>query len=62
MPIFEYYCSFCAATFEKLQRRPEEKSACPQCGNSAKRSVSLVARTTETAGGACAGPAGSGFG
>ena len=62
MPIYEYECPCCREKFEKLQRRAEEQPACPRCGKPAQRSVSVFAGATATAGGGCAGPAGSGFG
>jgi putative FmdB family regulatory protein len=34
MPIYEYLCESCDATFEKLVRRTEDvlESGCPKCG------------------------------
>lgn len=45
MPIYEYFCPECRATFEKL--RPISSSdaevTCPRCGSPVKRMVSLMA-------------------
>lgn len=32
MPIFEYRCDDCGATFEKLVKRGDEGGSCPSCG------------------------------
>ena len=32
MPLYEYRCSVCGKTFEKLTFHEEEKVKCPQCG------------------------------
>lgn len=62
MPLYEYHCRTCEETFEKLQRQPEQEVPCPHCGKPAKRTVSLFSGATESGGGGCASPAGSGFG
>ena len=43
MPIYEYQCSNCDHRFEKLQSFSAEATCdCPNCGNSAKRIISLT--------------------
>lgn len=61
MPIFEYRCTSCGASCEKIQRQPRDQIACPACGQPARRSVSrfAVAGGSDSAG--CAAPSGSGF-
>ena len=61
MPLFEYHCRNCQETFEKLQRQPERESACPHCGKTAKRVISLFNGSAGSDVG-CAGSTGSGFG
>ena len=61
MPIFEYLCSSCGASSEKLQRQPLDEIACPSCGRPARRSVSRFAVPTSGDGGGCGAPSGSGF-
>jgi putative FmdB family regulatory protein len=34
MPIFEYLCDGCGTKFEKLVRRTEDSTLCPECGDS----------------------------
>jgi putative FmdB family regulatory protein len=34
MPIFEYLCDGCGAKFEKLVRRSDDGTLCPECGDS----------------------------
>ncbi|PLX79333.1 MAG: zinc ribbon domain-containing protein [Desulfuromonas sp.] len=58
MPLFEYTCQPCKLTFEKLLKQPQETADCPQCGEAAKRKVSVFASGAE---GSCAAPSGSGF-
>ncbi|MCI7643668.1 MAG: zinc ribbon domain-containing protein [Lentisphaeria bacterium] len=33
MPIFEYRCDECGASFEKLLKNRQEAVSCPQCGS-----------------------------
>ena len=42
MPIYEYVCSDCGFKFELLRplSRAKEEAPCPQCHNSAKRTLS----------------------
>jgi putative FmdB family regulatory protein len=35
MPIYEYACPDCSARFEELVRSPEDRPACPSCGEPA---------------------------
>lgn len=60
MPIFEYRCTSCGASSEKIQRQPQEEIACPVCGKKAVRSVSRFAVAGGSTGG-CSAPSGSGF-
>jgi putative FmdB family regulatory protein len=64
MPIFEYTCSKCGKTFEKLVlSRNQEPPACPQCGaKKVQQQFSTFASTSSSArssGAACA-PSGGG--
>ncbi|MBI2891502.1 MAG: zinc ribbon domain-containing protein [Nitrospirae bacterium] len=41
MPIYEYSCSSCRHTFEKVQKITAPGSArCPKCGKAARRQIS----------------------
>jgi putative FmdB family regulatory protein len=64
MPIYEYHCQHCDATFDKRRRFSEADApvACPACGEQdAKRALSRFAclkggnGTSDSAGGSCAG-------
>ena len=57
MPLFEYHCTACQTTFEKLLKKHEEKAICPECGQEALKTVSVFAASSN-----CAAPGGSGFG
>jgi putative FmdB family regulatory protein len=63
MPLYEYRCPTCRATFELLRpmRRAEEAVACPAGHEGATRVVSLVAARGWTANGGSA-PANAGGG
>jgi putative FmdB family regulatory protein len=56
MPLYEFHCDSCNATFEKLLKKQEHEVACPICGKSARKAVSVFASAT------CSSPPGSGFG
>ena len=45
MPLYEYHCPTCRATFELLRpmRRSSQSAACPRGHRGATRTVSLVA-------------------
>ncbi len=45
MPVYEYRCPACAATYEKLVRlsEPNDEAACPTCGGPGKKLLSLFA-------------------
>jgi putative FmdB family regulatory protein len=45
MPVYEYRCAACAATYEKLVRHADRADAvpCPTCGGEGTRLLSLVA-------------------
>lgn len=72
MPLYEYYCSGCTLTFEKLRPVTEADSvvACPSCEQlSSQRILSLFATSVKTngaamvadrptAGGCCGGACG----
>ena len=57
MPIFEYRCHACGHLTEKIQRVPQQKMPCPQCGGDAQRAISKPSATTNS----CVSPAGSRF-
>lgn len=65
MPLYEYRCSSCGATFEKLRRMQDadEGVACPKCESpGAERLLSSFASHTGSSGGAmapCGAPASS---
>jgi putative FmdB family regulatory protein len=40
MPIYEYECSDCGRTFEKLQSLEERVALCPACGKEAQKVMS----------------------
>lgn len=40
MPIYEYRCTACGATFERITRDPSAEAACTACGETAHRTVS----------------------
>jgi len=58
MPVYEYHCSGCDKTFEKIVNQQQEVMPCPVCGEQAKRKVSAFAAT----GLSCAAPGNPGFG
>ena len=58
MPLYEYHCSGCDRTFEKIVNRQPDEIRCPNCGALAERKVSAFAAT----GLGCEAPSGSGFG
>jgi putative FmdB family regulatory protein len=55
MPIYEYQCSDCGRTFEKLQSLQERTAFCPTCGKEARKvmsaSVGYVMKETGHGGG-----------
>jgi putative FmdB family regulatory protein len=63
MPIYEYYCKDCSATFELLRpkRQADERAVCKKCnGASTTRTISVFAahsggRALAGSGGGCAG-------
>ncbi|PLY03457.1 MAG: zinc ribbon domain-containing protein [Desulfuromonas sp.] len=61
MPIYEYRCEVCGKLTEKIQRAPLAEIACPACGKTATRTVSLTSSSAPVSGGSCSVPAGSGF-
>ncbi|RMF46617.1 MAG: zinc ribbon domain-containing protein [Deltaproteobacteria bacterium] len=61
MPLFEFHCSRCDRTFEKLLRTAKKEYPCPDCKEPAPKAVSIPARTTAGTATSCAAPAGSGF-
>lgn len=60
MPIYEYACSSCGRTFEKIQRVPEGDHPCSSCGARAVRTVSLTSAAASPGGGATAAGCGNG--
>ena len=47
MPIYEYACPTCKAQFERLRSMEKgDAAACPDCGTSAARVLSLFATAT----------------
>ena len=61
MPVYEYVCPTCKAGFERLRSMEEgDTAACPDCGTSAVRTLSLFAspvRVTAVANGPASGAA-----
>lgn len=67
MPLYEYVCPSCHARFDKLQpMNASSEAPCPDCGQTAKRALSLFAAVSQgpdgssipITGGGCAGCAG----
>ncbi|MBI4604231.1 MAG: zinc ribbon domain-containing protein [Planctomycetes bacterium] len=60
MPIYEFACARCGATFEELlpSSRRDEPQKCPSCGARAHRGVTACAAPAPTKGGC--GPGGRG--
>jgi len=56
MPLFEYHCESCNTTFEKLLKTQENEAECPDCGQQARKAVSVFASA------GCSAPSGTGFG
>jgi putative FmdB family regulatory protein len=46
MPIYEYHCNNCDATFERFHRSAavDSEIACPTCGRASRRRLSTFAR------------------
>ena len=52
MPIYEYVCEDCRHRFEKLQSMSfSGEVKCPECGESARRAISVFAAVTRSADG-----------
>jgi putative FmdB family regulatory protein len=64
MPLYEYRCRDCDASFEKLTRRDLADSiACPECGGSQpRRLLSLFATFSQSSTGEVSAVAGGGCG
>ena len=43
MPVYEYRCSTCGHSFEKLQSMSSAGADCPNCEQPAKRAISVFA-------------------
>jgi putative FmdB family regulatory protein len=59
MPLYEYVCSDCRTSFEKLVRRFGDEVSCPSCASTAvdkQLSVFAVGSTTPSFEGCGAGP------
>ncbi len=67
MPIYDFSCGQCGATFEELVRSTtkDEEVVCPECGGKqAERQISapsVLGASSNVGGGGCSAPAGSGF-
>ena len=66
MPIFEYHCAACDETIEKISSKPLQEVPCPNCGEPAKKTISVFATSGSSApegcpSGGCAPGGGSGF-
>jgi putative FmdB family regulatory protein len=61
MPLYEYRCAVCAASFEKLTKRElADETACPECGSlHPRRLVSVFATFSQSSNGEVA-PVGGG--
>lgn len=62
MPLYEYYCPSCQATFEKLRpaNEADTPAACPSCEHtSPQRILSLFANSVKTNGDAMPMPVGA---
>lgn len=70
MPIYEYSCQVCAATFDRLRPvdRMDDAAPCPDCGSNSQRQLSIFAsfqidnnggaRAITGSGGGCCGGGG----
>ncbi len=47
MPLYEYQCTQCAHSFEKLQSMSSTGADCPNCEQPAKRSLSVFAAVSK---------------
>jgi putative FmdB family regulatory protein len=56
MPLYEYYCAPCNASFEVLRpmSRSTDYAACPECGGDSKKAISVFAAFTTGNGGTVA--------
>ncbi|HLA92511.1 MAG TPA: zinc ribbon domain-containing protein [Actinomycetota bacterium] len=58
MPVYEYACVHCDASFERLRRMGEPEPACPNCGaDEVRRRLSVFATGRSagaSSGGGCA--------
>jgi putative FmdB family regulatory protein len=62
MPIYEYRCERCNATFEKLVFRGEENRVkCPECGSQSVKKLMSAASFMGPSIGTCAADAPKGF-
>ncbi|ACN17279.1 conserved hypothetical protein [Desulforapulum autotrophicum HRM2] len=62
MPIYEYRCERCNATFEKLIFKGEENRVkCPECGSKAVKKLMSAASFMGPSIGTCAADAPKGF-
>lgn len=68
MPIYEYRCTKCGATFELLRRSSDsdDELRCPECGHQEVSKLFSAFATSSTAastssGSSCCGGGGSGF-
>jgi len=63
MPLYEYRCTDCAASFEKLSRHELADSVkCPECGGTRSRRLISVFASFSTASDGGAAPVGGGGG
>jgi putative FmdB family regulatory protein len=62
MPLYEYTCTICHDTFDKLRRISEmdDEANCPDCGGPSKRRLSVFVSLSVGAGGEVSPVAGGG--
>jgi putative FmdB family regulatory protein len=63
MPMYEYGCNECQASFDRLRRmdQGDEGVVCPRCGNAhVRRKLSVFAAFSKSSGGTVTAAAGSG--
>ena len=62
MPIYEYTCTTCATTFERLRSmsRMDDEAPCPECDSDSTRQLSVFAAFSSSSNGETSAVAGGG--
>jgi putative FmdB family regulatory protein len=56
MPIYEYHCTGCDKTFEKISKTSDSTLPCPNCGQLAAKAISIPSPGHIASGSAASGP------